>query len=138
MNGFRDMEVYDMEQALRLFCDTSTRSFLYDVWGAYKRIDELSDQLNKASMGYAKRGDLISELNNSVQFLERMSEDRLKYIKELEEREGMLEDRIQELETAYDEVDWEYKATLEALESEQGLVSEQAEIISDLRRGVGQ
>ena len=53
MNGFRDMEVYDMEQALRLFCDTSTRSFLFEVWSAFKRIDVLTEQLNEASMGYA-------------------------------------------------------------------------------------
>ena len=139
MNGFRDMEVYDMEQALRLFCDHSTRSFLYEVWSAFQRIEVLKDELNKTNAGYAKRGDLIAELNNRVQALDRMAEDRLMYIKELEEREGALEDRIHELETAYDEVDREYKASLEALEFEQGLACEQAETIRELeKRVVGQ
>lgn len=160
MNGFRDMEVYDMEQALRLFCDHSTRSFLYEVWGAYQRIEVLKDELNKANAEYAKRGDLIAELNNRVQALDRMAEDRLArlrdfeeqytrlgdsaqeqailaderlmYIKELEEREGALEDRIHELETAYDHVDREYKATLEALEFEQGLAGELDETVREL------
>ena len=152
MNGFRDMEVYDMEQALRLFCDTTTRSFLYEVWSAFKRIEVLKDQVAEQQQTINelmeeegaldalatvqasridKRDDRISELNNRVQALERTSEDRLMYIKELEEREGALEDRIHELETAYDEVDREYKATLEALGFEQGLVREQAETIAD-------
>ena len=136
MNGFRDMEVYDMEQALRVFCDTTTRSFLYEVWLAYQRIETLQTQLDEASAWVSKRGDLIAELNNRVQALERTSEDRLMYIKELEEREGALEDRIHELETAYDEVDREYKATLTAFEFEHGLACEQAETIADLEEDV--
>ena len=139
MNGFRDMEVYDMEQALRLFCDTSTRSFLFEVWSAFKRIDVLTEQLNEASMGYAKRGDLIAELNNRVDALERMSEDSLMRVKQLErelelseaeidnhwyKREEELEQRVHELETAYDELDREYKSALETLEFERGLASE--------------
>lgn len=147
MNGFRDMEVYDMEQALRLFCDHSTRSFLYEVWGAYQRIEVLKDELNKANAEYAKRGDLIAELNNRVQALDRMAEDRLMRVKQLEEelelseaeiethwhkREDELEERIHHLETAYDEVDREYKATLTALAFERDLAGERAETISEL------
>ena len=151
MNGFRDMEVYDMEHALRLFCDTSTRSFLYEVWSAFQRIKVLKEQLDEASAGFARRGDLISELNNSVQALERLSEDRLMRVKKLErelelsegeidnhwyKREEELEQRVHELETLYDDLDREYKASLEALEFEQGLACEQAQTIADRNEDV--
>lgn len=129
---WQNMEQFDLEEALRIFCDTSIRNFLWGMWHEHRRAKILENKVAKQRQIINKRDDRISELNNSVQFLERTSEDRLMYIKQLEEREGLLEDRIHELETAYDEVDREYKATLGMLHFEQGLVSEQAETIRGL------
>lgn len=84
-----DMEQFDLEEALRLFCETTTRSFLWGMWNEHQRS------------------------------------------KILEQREQELEERIHQLETVYDEVDREYKATLTALNFEHGLACEQAETIAD-------
>jgi uncharacterized protein (DUF3084 family) len=124
-----DMEQFDLEEALRLFCETTTRSFLWGMWNEHQRAKILEERVAKQRQIISDRDDRISELNNRVQAVERMAEDRLMRVKQLEELEEELEQRIHELETAYDEVD---KASLGALEFEQGLACEQAETIREL------
>jgi uncharacterized coiled-coil protein SlyX len=89
-----DMEVFDLEEALRLFCETTTRSFLFGMWNEHQRSKILEKRV-------AEQRQIIN--------------DRDMYIKELEERQGALE---------------------EALEFEQGSTMEQSDTIRELDKTV--
>jgi len=108
--AWQNMEEFDLEEALRIFCDTSTRSFLWGVWNEHRRAKILEEKVAEQRQIISDRDDRISELNNRVQAVERTAEDRLMRVKE---------------------VDTEYKASLENVKFWQDFASEQADTITE-------